>query len=104
MKVVAKFHGRVNEFNNPPALSYVTLKNVETGEEWDTDAVSKNLLDAGIDHADCEFEIIVSEDNGKQTAKTVKLEPKTLSEAELKAISDEVDAKLPVEIPPCYDI
>jgi hypothetical protein len=95
MKVVAKFLGKVNEFNKPPALSYVTLKNVDTGEEIDTDAVSQMLLDAGIDHEDVEFEVLVTEENGKHTAVTKKLGPRPLSEADLKAISDEVDAKLP---------
>jgi hypothetical protein len=95
MKVVAKFLGRVNEYNEPPALSYVTLKNVDTNEECETDAVSAKLKEVGVDHADCEFEVIITEDdNGKVTAVTKKLEPRTVSEEELKAISDEVDAKL----------
>lgn len=105
MKVVAKFLGKVNEYNEPPALSYVTLKNVDNNEEIDTDAVSQMLLDAGVDHVGCEFEVLVQEDDqGKHTAVTKKLEPRTVSEAELKAISDEVDAKLPPEVPPCFDI
>ena len=105
MKVLAKFLGKVNEFNQPPALSYVTLKNVDTGESVDTDAVSQMLLDAGIDHADCEFEVLVQEDDqGKHTAVTKKLEPRKVSEEELKAISDEVDAKLTTTTPPFYDI
>lgn len=104
MKVVAKFLGKVNEFNKPPALSYVTLKNVDTGEEIDTDAVSQMLLDAGVDHNDCEFEVLVTEENGKHSAITKKLEPRKVSDEELKAISDEVDAKLPPGEPPCYDI
>jgi hypothetical protein len=53
------------------------------------------LLDAGIDHEDVEFEVLVTEENGKHTAVTKKLGPRPLSEADLKAISDEVDAKLP---------
>ena len=105
MKVLAKFIGRVNEYNEPPALSYVTLKNVDTNEECETDAVSAKLKEVGVDHTDCEFEVIITEDDsGKVNAVTKKLEPRHLSEADLKAISDEVDAKLPPAEPPCYDI
>ncbi len=95
MKVVAKFYGRVNQFNAPPGPSYVTLKNASTGETVDTDAVSEKLLEKGIDHNDCEFEIIVQQnDDGKQEATLTKLEPKKLAEQELEQISKEVDGKL----------
>ena len=87
MKVVAKFIGKVNEFNQPPALSRVTLKNVDTGESIDTDAVSQFLLDKGIDHNGCEFEVLVQEaDTGQTVGSITKLEPRKVSE------------------PPCYDI
>ena len=105
MKVIAKFLGKVNEFNQPPALSYVTLKNVDTGEEIDTDAVSQFLLEKGLTHADCEFEVLIQETDSGQTVGTItKLEPRKVSEEELKAISAEVDAKLPPELPPCFEI
>lgn len=105
MKIVAKFLGKVNEYNEPPALSYVTLKNVDTGETADTDAVSERLKEKGITHVDDEFEVLIQQDDaGKTTAVLTKLEPRQVSEEELKAISDEVDAKLPPAIPPCYDI
>ncbi len=95
MKVLAHFYGRVNKFNPPPEPSYVTLKNDATGETVDSDAVTEKLLEVGIDHDDCEFEIIVQEDdNGKVTAFTKKLEPKSVSPEELKKISEEVDKKL----------
>jgi len=105
MKVVSKLLGKVNEFNHPPALSYVTLKSVDDNKEVDVDAASQPLLDAGIDRADVEFEIIIQEDDdGKQSGIIKKLEPRKVSEEELKAISDEVDAKLPPADPPCFDI
>jgi ribosomal protein L12E/L44/L45/RPP1/RPP2 len=104
MKIVAKFLGKVNEFNKPPALSYVTLKNVDDGEEVDTDAVSQMLLDAGIDREGVEFEVLVTEENGKHIAVTKKLEPRQLSEADLKAISDQVDAKLNANPPTDFTI
>lgn len=104
MKVLAKFIGKVNEYNEPPALSYVTLKNVDTGESADTDAVSERLKEKGITHVDDEFEVLIVESNGGTSASLTKLEPRKVSEEELKAISDEVDAKLPPAEPPCYDI
>ena len=94
MKVLAKFYGKVNKFNAPPAPSYVLLKNVDTGELCETDAVSEKLVEAGIDHDGCEFEVVIQEDNGKPEAVMHKLEPKKLSDEELKEISDEVDRKL----------
>ena len=108
MKVLAKFLGRVNEFNEPPALSYVTLKNVDTGESVDTDAVSERLKEKDITRVGCEFEVLIMEDAGTTTASLTKLEPLKVSEAELKSIlksiSEEVDAKLPSSEPHCYDI
>lgn len=96
MKILAKFLGRVNKYHAPPDISYVTLKNEETGTICETDAVSEKLLAAGIDHDDCEFEIIVQEDvGGCTTAVLTKLNPKPISAEELKKISDEVDRKLP---------
>lgn len=82
MKILAKFIGKVNEFNEPPALSYVTLKNVDNNESVDTDAISEKLKAAGIDHAGCEFEVLIGEDDaGKQIPILKKLEsqPKTES-------------------------
>ena len=73
MKVLAKFLGKVNEYNEPPALSYVTLKNVDTGESVDTDAVSEKLKEKGITHVDCEFEVLIVESNGGQSASLTKL-------------------------------
>lgn len=72
---------------------------MDIGEEYDVEAVSQMLLDAGVDHTDCEFEVLVTEENGKHTAVTKKLEPRKLSEEELKSISDEVDSKLPTNPP-----
>jgi len=105
MKIVAKFLGKVNEYNEPPALSYVTLKNVDNDESADTDAVSERLKEKCITHVDDEFEVLIQQDeSGKQSAVLTKLEPRKVSDEELKAISDEVDAKLPPAEPPCYDI
>ena len=50
MKELARFQGRVTKFNQPPELSYVTLKNMENGEMAETDAISEELLKHGIDH------------------------------------------------------
>lgn len=95
MKIVAKFIGRVNLFNSPPEPSYVTLKNIDTGEVCDTDAVSEKLLEKGIDHTDCEFEVLIQQgDDGKHTAVLNKLEPRKISKEELETIRKEVDDKL----------
>jgi precorrin-6B methylase 1 len=76
MKQLAKFKGKVNQFNNPPEPSYVTLKNVLTGELCNTDAISEKLMEKGIGQSD-EFEVIVQEDlTGKVEAILSKLEPK----------------------------
>lgn len=91
MKVLAKFLGKVNEYNEPPALSYVTLKNVDTGEEVDTDAVSEKLKEKGITYADCEFEILVVESNGGHAAMLTKLEPKAVLPEIETQIRREVD-------------
>lgn len=95
MKLVAKFYGRVNKFNPPPNPSYVTLKNAETNETYDTDAVSQKLLEAGVDHDDCEFEIIVNQSvDGTTTATILKLDPKEITPEQVKEICEEVDKKL----------
>jgi len=96
MKILAKFLGRVNKYHAPPDISYVTLKDLNSGQVYETDAVSEKLLAAGIDHDDCEFEIIVEEDvGGCTTAVLTKLGPLPVSDEELKKISEEVDKKLP---------
>lgn len=89
MKEVARFHGRVNRICPVPARSYVTLKNVATGETVDTDAVTEKLLEAGIDHEGCQFEVIINESlEGKVNAEMHKVDPKPVSPervAEIKA-------------------
>lgn len=106
MKILAKFLGRVHEFNEPPKPSYVTLKNVDTQIEFEAEAVSEKLKVAGIDHTDCEFEILIQEgENGKPKGMILnKLEPRKVSEEELKVISAEVDSKLTTDTPQCFEI
>lgn len=60
MKLLAKYYGRVNKFNPPPELSYVTLKEESTGKVIDTSAVSQKLIDAGIGQDD-QFEVVINE-------------------------------------------
>ena len=96
MKVLAKFLGKVNAYNEPPSLSYVTLKDVDTGKSEDATIFTEKLKEKGISYAGCEFEVIVMEDDaGKQIGTMTKLEPREVSDKELAAISAEVDAKLP---------
>ena len=101
MKVLAKFLGRVHAFNPPPDFSYVTLKNVDTGEVVDSNAITEELVKAGVTKVDDEFEVLViGDDAGKTSGKITKLEPKQLTEEQVAAIVKEVDDKLP----PCYEI
>ena len=92
MKLLAKFLGRVNVLNSPPEFSYVTLKNVDTGEVVDSNAVTEKLIEAGITKVDDEFEVLILEDDaGKQTAKLTKLEPKPISPERIAEIKNEVE-------------
>ncbi len=101
MKVLAKLLGRVNVFNPAPEFSYVTLKNVDNGEVVDSNAVTAELVKAGITKVNDEFEVLIMEnDEGKQVARLTKLEPKEVTPEQVTAIVKEVDDKLP----PCYDI
>jgi hypothetical protein len=61
MKIVAKFAGKLIEFNHPPILSYVHLKNLDTNEETNATATSQKLLDLDIIHPGDEFEILIFE-------------------------------------------
>lgn len=92
MKEVARFHGRVNRLCTVPSRSYVTLKNLATNETVDTDAVTEKLLEAGIDHEGCQFEVIINESlEGKVTAEMHKVDPKPVSPErtdEIKAAFD----------------
>jgi hypothetical protein len=96
MKILAKFIGKVHEFNEPPALSYVTLKNVDTGEEAESEAVSEKLKEAGVDHTDCEFEVLIHEgEGGKPTGMIIKkLEPREVAQEDVERINKEVNEKL----------
>jgi len=48
MKLITKILGKVNEYNEPPQLSYVTLVDTDTGKIHFTDAVSEKLKEKGI--------------------------------------------------------
>ena len=80
MKTVAKFWGRVNRLSAVPEPSYVTLKDQETGESYDTSAVTEKLLEKGIDHDGCEFEVVVEQSlTGEVKGTLTKLEPKPIT-------------------------
>jgi hypothetical protein len=91
MKIVARFYGRVNKLNPVPEKSYVTLKNQETGETVDSNAVTEKLLEKGIDHDGCEFEIIMEQSiDGTVTATLTKLEPKPITPEKMDEIRKEM--------------
>ena len=80
MKQLAKFYGKVNTLNPVPELSYVTLKDTATGQTTDTDVVTdvvtEKLLQSGIDHAGCQFEVLIEEDlNGNIKPSMKKINP-----------------------------
>ena len=103
MKVLAKFLGRVHAFNPSPDFSYVTLKNVDNGEVVDSNAITEELVKAGVTKVDDEFEVLViQDDEGKTVGRITKLEPREVTPEQVAAIVKEVDDKLGV--PPCYDI
>ena len=79
MKILSKFIGRVHEFNEPPKPSYVTLKEVDSKLEFEAEANSEKLKATGINHTDCEFEILIQEgEDGKPKGIILnKLEPYT---------------------------
>lgn len=95
MKVLAKLLGRVNVFQPAPEFSYVTLKNVDNGEVIDSNAVTEELVKAGVTKVDDEFEVLVMEDEtGKQVGRITKLEPKTITPEQMTSIVNEVDHRL----------
>jgi hypothetical protein len=95
MKVLAKLLGRVNVFNPAPEFSYVTLKNVDNGEVVDSNAVTAELVKAGITKVNDEFEVLIAEnDEGKQVARITKLEPKVVTPEQIASIVNEVDHRL----------
>jgi hypothetical protein len=76
MKILAKFSGWVKKFNPPPQVSYVVLKNLDTGEVAEATAVSSKLLEQCIDKDGCEFEIVIQESvDGKQQGFVKKISP-----------------------------
>ena len=73
MKILARFHGKLKEFNYPPLKSYVHLKSLDTNEESDATAPSQKLLELDIIHPGDEFEIIIFEGvSGKPESQMAK--------------------------------
>lgn len=60
MKILNKYHGKVNKINPEPEPSMVTLKDINTGNIIETTAETKKLLEQGINNGD-EFEITIQE-------------------------------------------
>lgn len=89
MKELYKYYGRVNKFNPAPDHSFVTLKDLKTGQLYETDGDSARMAAKGIDHDDCEFEVLIIEnDAGNVEAIMTKLEPRQLTKEELQEIRD----------------
>lgn len=89
MKEIHKCYGRVNKYNPAPDHSFVTLKDLKTGELYETDGDSARMAAKGIDHDGCEFEVLIIEnDAGNIEAIMSKLEPRVLTPEEVKEIKD----------------
>ena len=96
MKELAKFIGKVNSLNSPPADSFVTLREMfpQSGKVVETVVISSKLIEAGLEEGD-EFEVIVNQSiDNKITAEIHKLNPIPLSQERIKEICKEVDDKL----------
>lgn len=89
MKILAKFYGRVKKLNPVPNPSFVTLINTKTNERMETDAITYKLLEKGIDHEGCDFEIIIQESlDGNPEAILTKLEPNPLTPGQILEIKE----------------
>ena len=92
MKELTKFYGKVNKLNSPPVNSYVTLRNATTNEEVDATVPAKTLLEKGIDHDDCEFQVVIQELlDGKIEGVLSKLEPKPLTKEQVEDIKKNIE-------------
>ena len=75
MKKLATYSGKVLKFNPPPEMSYVMLKEDDTGKIVQTDAVTQKLMEAGLGQGD-QFEVLIEEDlTGKIVSRMVKVDP-----------------------------
>ena len=88
MKKVAEFIGIVNKFNQPPEVSYVSLKDLSNGKSVDTTAESEKLLEKGIGEGD-EFSVVVEEGPEGAKATLTKLDPKPISQQTLDKINEQ---------------
>lgn len=94
MKLVAKYIGRLIEYNEPPAPSHALLKDTKTGNVQKVNVVSEKLGERGITEPGAEFEVVIMEDEQKNTTATMsRLETPQFSEAEITAVK-ELDSKL----------
>jgi hypothetical protein len=80
MKELHKYLGRVTLYRPAPDHSFVTLKDTKSGELYETDGDSARMAAKGIDHDNCEFEVLIMEnDAGNVEAIMTKLEPRPVS-------------------------
>lgn len=87
MKELCKYYGKVNRLIHPPGDSYVTIRNTTTNEECDAIISTKILLEKGIDHDGCEFQVLIQESiDGKIKGVLSKIEPKKLSKEQVEDI------------------
>lgn len=94
MKLVAKYIGRLIEYNEPPAPSHALLKDTKTGNVQKVNVVSEKLGEKGITEPGAEFEVVIMEDDNKNATGTMaRLETPQFSEAEIQA-AKELDSKL----------
>lgn len=93
MKEYTIYTGKIIELRKPPELSSVVLKEVVTGKNIETDAVSEKLIEEELQTGD-EFEVIIQEDCGMSRPILKKIDPKPLIPEDINQINKEVDSQL----------
>ncbi len=74
MKILAQFTGRVIKFN-PNGLSRVQLTDLSNNNTCETDSTTSELRKAGVDFDGCEFEVLITEENGQPKGVIKRVSP-----------------------------
>jgi hypothetical protein len=83
MKILAQFTGKVLKFN-PTGLSRVQLTDLSNNNTCETDSTSAELKKVGVDFDGCDFEILITEENGHPKGVIKKVSPEPVPPAEIE--------------------